>query len=103
MVSDLLQKADLLLCPSMSAVPMLLKDFSPYGVLSREASAALLTHTAPFDLTGSPTISVPCGFSAEGLPLSMQLVGRHGEEGIVMQAGHAYEQATDWHKRHPTL
>lgn len=102
-LDNVLQKVDLLLCPSMSTVPTLLKDFPPDAVLSREGSAALLRHTAPFDLTGSPTISVPCGFSTEGLPLSLQLIGRHDEEGLVMQAGHAYEQATDWHKRRPAL
>jgi aspartyl-tRNA(Asn)/glutamyl-tRNA(Gln) amidotransferase subunit A len=37
------------------------------------------------------------------LPISLQLVGRQGEEGLVMQTGHAYEQATEWHKRRPTL
>ena len=101
MVDDLLQQVDLLLCPSMPTVPVPLKDFSPQGILARERVEALLRHTIPFNLTGSPTISVPCGFSAEGLPLSLQLIGRHGEEGTVMQAGHAYEQATEWHNRRP--
>ncbi len=103
MLDDILQKVDLLLCPSMPTIPMLLKDFSPQGVLSRESARPLLRHTAPFDLTGSPTISVPCGFSTEGLPLSFQLIGRHDEEGMVMQAGYAYEQATEWHKRRPSV
>lgn len=103
MLDDVWQKVDLLLCPSMPSVPMLLKDFSPQGVLSRESARPLLRHTAPFDLTGSPTISVPCGVSAEGLPLSLQLIGRHDGEGIVMQAGYAYEQATEWHKRRPQV
>jgi amidase len=102
-LDDLFQKIDLFLCPSMSVLPMPLSQFSPTAVLSRESSRELLRMTAPFDLTGSPTISVPCGFSAEGLPISLQLVGRHGEEGLVMQAGHAYEQATEWHKRQPQL
>jgi amidase len=102
-LDDLFQRVDLLLCPSMSSLPMLLKDFPPDARLSRNATGGLLLHTAPFDLSGSPTISVPCGFSAEGLPISLQLVGRHGEEGLVMQAGHAYEQATEWHKQRPTL
>jgi amidase len=102
-LDDLFQKIDLLLCPSMSSLPMLLKDFPPDARLSRSATGGLLLQTAPFDLSGSPTISVPCGFSAEGLPISLQLVGRQGEEGLVMQTGHAYEQATEWHKRRPTL
>ena len=103
MLDDLLQKVDLFLCPSMSVVPMLLKDFPPDVILSPGVGTGLLRHTAPFDLTGSPTISVPCGFSAEGLPLSLQLIGRYDEEGLVMQAGYAYEQATEWHKRRPTV
>jgi amidase len=103
MLDDLMQEVDLLLCPSMASQPMPLGDFPPDAVLSREASAPLLRHTAPFDLTGSPTISVPCGFSVEGLPISLQLVGRPDEEGLVMRAGHAYEQATKWHERRPPL
>lgn len=103
MVDDVLQKVDLLLCPSMPMPPMPLTDLSPQGILSREMVRTLLRHTAPFDLTGSPTISVPCGFTDAGLPLSLQLIGRHGEEGVVMQAGHAYEQATEWHTRRPPL
>jgi len=102
-IDDLFQKVDLLLCPSTTLLPMLLKDFPPDIVLSPGATVDLLRHTAPFDLTGSPTISVPCGLSTEGLPLSFQLVGRHDEEGLVMQAGHAYEQATEWHKRQPAV
>ena len=102
-LDEVFQKVDLLLCPSMATPPMPLKDFPPDVVLSPTASLGLLRHTAPFDLTGSPTISVPCGFSTEGVPLSLQLVGRHDEEGLVMQAGHAYEQATEWHRRQPTL
>jgi amidase len=103
MLDDLLQKVDLLLCPSAPVIPMLLKDFPPNAVLTRADTPGLLRHTGPFDLTGSPTISVPCGFSTEGLPLSLQLIGRHDEEGLVMQAGHAYEQATGWHKRRPAV
>ncbi|HJY85021.1 MAG TPA: amidase [Candidatus Binatia bacterium] len=102
-IDDLFQKVDLLLGPSTSGLPPLLKDFPPDIVLSPEATVDLLRHTAPFDLTGSPTISVPCGFSTEGLPLSLQLVGRYDEEGLVMQAGHAYEQATEWHKQQPAV
>jgi aspartyl-tRNA(Asn)/glutamyl-tRNA(Gln) amidotransferase subunit A len=46
---------------------------------------------------------VPCGFSPTGLPLSLQIAGRPFEEALVLRAGHAYQQATDWHTRHPSL
>jgi aspartyl-tRNA(Asn)/glutamyl-tRNA(Gln) amidotransferase subunit A len=57
----------------------------------------------PFNLTGSPALALPCGFSSTGLPLSLQLAGRPFEESLVLRVGHAYEQATDWHRRRPRL
>jgi aspartyl-tRNA(Asn)/glutamyl-tRNA(Gln) amidotransferase subunit A len=57
----------------------------------------------PFNATGLPTLAVPCGFSTAGLPLSLQLSGRPFEEGTVLRLGHAYQQATAWHARHPSL
>ena len=58
---------------------------------------------APFNITGSPAISVPTGFSAAGLPLSMQIVGKPFKEAMVYRVAQAYEQATAWTKRHPAL
>ena len=52
-------------------------------------------------LANLPSLSVPCGFSDDGLPFSLQLSGRPFEETMVLRAGHAYEQATDWHTRPP--
>ena len=63
----------------------------------------LTRYTAPYDLSGSPTLSLPCGFDSNGLPLGCQLVGRDFEEGLLLRAGHAYQQRTDWHRRHPDL
>jgi len=57
----------------------------------------------PFNITGSPTLALPCGFSSSGLPLSLQLSGRPFEESTVLRAGHAYEQATTWHTRRPSV
>jgi aspartyl-tRNA(Asn)/glutamyl-tRNA(Gln) amidotransferase subunit A len=59
--------------------------------------------TVPFDLTGSPALSVPCGFSSEGLPIGLQIVGRAWDEATVLRIGAAYERATPWHQRHPML
>jgi aspartyl-tRNA(Asn)/glutamyl-tRNA(Gln) amidotransferase subunit A len=55
----------------------------------------------PFNLTGLPALAVPCGFSAAGLPLSLQLAGRPFDETTVLRVGHTYQQATDWHRRPP--
>ena len=63
----------------------------------------MVRFTMPFDLTGSPTVTLPCGFSADGLPLGFQLVGPHLSEDLLCRAGHAFQQATDWHMRHPGL
>lgn len=56
---------------------------------------------APFNVTGSPAISVPVGFSKTGLPLAMQIVGKPYSEALIYRVAHAYEQATDWVKMHP--
>ena len=50
-----------------------------------------------------PAISVPCGFSSEGLPIGLQLAGRPFDEETVLRAAHAYEQSTDWHTRRPPV
>lgn len=59
--------------------------------------------TTPYNYSGYPTLSLPCGFSPDGLPLSLQLVGRPLAEDLVCRAGFAYESATDWHRRHPPV
>ena len=62
-----------------------------------------LVNTAAFDIYGLPTISVPCGFTASGLPIGLQISGNHFSESTVLALAHAYEQATEWHTRRPTL
>jgi aspartyl-tRNA(Asn)/glutamyl-tRNA(Gln) amidotransferase subunit A len=56
-------------------------------------------YTIPVNLAGNCAISVPCGFSAEGLPIGMQLIGRPFGEEEILRAGYAFEQATEWHKK----
>ena len=58
---------------------------------------------APFNLTGGPALSVPVGFSRAGLPLGMQIIGSPFSESLVYRVGQAYEQATEWTRRHPAL
>jgi aspartyl-tRNA(Asn)/glutamyl-tRNA(Gln) amidotransferase subunit A len=59
------------------------------------------SNMGPFNMAGLPALALPCGFSASGLPLSLQIAGRPFDEATVLRAGHAYEQATDWHARRP--
>ena len=56
-----------------------------------------------WDYNGYPTLSLPCGFSPDGLPLSLQLIGKPLGEAILCRAGFAFEQAHDYHLRHPAI
>ena len=60
-------------------------------------------YTRPYNISGSPAISLPCGFSAGGMPIGLQLAGKPFAETTVLQAAYAYEQATDWHNRRPPI
>ena len=64
--------------------------------------AALTQYTRPFNLTGFPALTVPCGFS-NGYPIGLQLAARPLEEGVALNAGYAYQQSTDWHTRRPPI
>ena len=59
--------------------------------------------TNPFNLTGLPAISVPCGFTPGNLPVGLQIAAQPFDEATAFRVGHAYEQATDWHNRRPAL
>jgi aspartyl-tRNA(Asn)/glutamyl-tRNA(Gln) amidotransferase subunit A len=61
----------------------------------------LLRNTRPFNLSGLPTISVPCGFTKSGLPIGLQISGAPWREALVLRLANAYQQATSWHLRHP--
>ena len=64
-------------------------------------TAALARLTRPFNLTGTPALSVPCGFTAGGLPIGLQIAGRAFDEATVLRVGHAYEQAARFPVRRP--
>ena len=68
-----------------------------------EQAGRLTRFTAPFNLTGLPALSVPCGFTNDGLPIGLQIVARAWGDAKALNAGYAYEQATEWHKKLPTL
>ena len=68
-----------------------------------ETSYRLQRFTVPFDFNGAPTLTLPCGKSSEGLPLSLQLASKPLGEPLLCRLGAAYEAATEWHNLHPDL
>jgi amidase len=104
-LDSILSTVDSLVCPSM-ANSARVKEADPFDEETDESWSEKVrndTHTQPFNFSGSPTLSVPCGFSADGLPLSVQFVGRRLSESVLCRMGHAYERATPWHSKHPTI
>jgi aspartyl-tRNA(Asn)/glutamyl-tRNA(Gln) amidotransferase subunit A len=98
-VRNLMRDVDLLLTPTSPILPPKIAE-----VDTTIPGATLLgRNTSPFNIAGIPTISIPAGFSPEGLPIGVQLSGRWWEEGLVLRAAHAYQQVTDWHKQRPPL
>jgi aspartyl-tRNA(Asn)/glutamyl-tRNA(Gln) amidotransferase subunit A len=98
-----MERVDLLLTPTGPTAATLLEgDLVTGDEADPQLLAALINFTGPFDLTGFPALSIPCGFTEGGLPVGMQLVARPWAEGPLLAAAHAYEQSTDWHCRQPT-
>ncbi len=97
-----MQRVNALVLPTipMPAIPIELadQDIQIDGV-TQNATVAHLRLNMPFNLAGLPTISLPCGFTAGGLPIGLQLVGKPFEESMILRIAHAYQQLTDWHRR----
>jgi amidase len=97
----LFQSIDLLLAPVQPFAPLSLATIRTLGE-QPDLIPKLQRYTAPFDMTGSPTITLHGGFSDAGLPIGIQLIARHLDEASLLQAGTAFQSITDWHRRHPT-
>lgn len=96
------EEIDVLVCPSMSAPPHRVSPKMLYSAYDAR-DPKFQRFTVPFDYNGAPTLSVPCGLNSEGLPLSIQFVGKHLTEPLLCRVGHAYERATSWHNLHPEV
>jgi aspartyl-tRNA(Asn)/glutamyl-tRNA(Gln) amidotransferase subunit A len=98
----IMQRVDAFVLPTMPvpAIPadQIGQDIEIDGVIEN-ATQAYLRLTMPFNLSGLPAISFPCGFSSEGLPIGLQVAGKPFEEATVLRIAHAYQQLTDWHTR----
>ncbi|MBT3942634.1 MAG: amidase [Chloroflexi bacterium] len=92
---------DLLACPSAHTTAYPITHEELYGPIPPSRVPWQSRFTAPMDYSGLPTISLPCGLNDRNVPLSLQFVGHHLSEQLLIQAGHAFEQATDFHSLHP--
>ena len=99
-LSELFEPVDVLLIPTMPVPIPSLDLMKAYGE-DPNVLLGILRFTAPFNFSGSPTLTLPNGFDATGMPLSMQFVGPHLSEDVLVRAGHAFQVATDWHRRRP--
>jgi aspartyl-tRNA(Asn)/glutamyl-tRNA(Gln) amidotransferase subunit A len=92
---------DVLVTPTAAGLPETIRNAqNPEEASGAERS---VRNTVAFNLYGIPTISLPCGFSRSGLPIGMQISGPRLGEGPILALAHAYEQATEWHRRRPPL
>jgi Asp-tRNA(Asn)/Glu-tRNA(Gln) amidotransferase A subunit family amidase len=89
---------DALVTPTLPRVSMPIDDMVIPVDLPR-----YIPYTFPANLTGRPALTVPCGFTDAGLPVGLQLIGRHFAEAALLDLGDAYEEATPWHERRPEL
>jgi len=95
-VDSLLSEVDALIFPGQAMPAMRFEDFPTTGF-----APASIRYTAPWNLLGLPAVVVPSGFTRDGLPVSIQIVGRRFDDATVLRIARAYERVTDWHRRRP--
>ena len=98
------QKVDVLATPTIP-IPAPRIDQKDVHIAGQAISAlnAIWRNTYPVNLTGSPALCIPCGFTEGGLPISLQLIGHNFDELTLLQAGHRFQLETDWHSRMPPV
>ncbi len=101
------EKYDILLTPTTSVVAFEAGENGPLGparIADKDGSpSAWVCFTYPFNFTGQPAASVPCGFNSEGLPVGLQIVGRRFEEALVLRAAAAFEKIQPWRDKTPSI
>ncbi|HEY1269301.1 MAG TPA: amidase family protein [Candidatus Binatia bacterium] len=110
-IANVFASIDLLVTPTTTSVTSLIPQRGASAAAPAAAAgpapaggrAPGFRNTSYFSFYGLPAISVPCGVASSGLPIGLQISGNHFAEATVLALAHAYEQATEWHKRRPSL
>lgn len=101
-ISKVFDEIDVLLTPTVPIPPPSIAELKANPEKLRPTELVMLRNTRPFNVWGIPAISIPCGFTKSGMPIGLQLATAPWKPDILHVA-HAYEQATEWHKRAPDL
>ena len=96
-MEEVLERVDVLVMPTATVAAAPIAAQPPEHDKERRKNACI------FDFTGQPSISVPCGFTRQGLPVGLMICGGRFRDARVLRYAHAFEQATPWHARHPSL
>lgn len=101
----LYERIDVMVAPSVTTTAVIAGTESITWDDGVEESlvSAYTRFSLPANVTGMPSLSVPCGFSEQGLPIGFQVIGRPLDESTILRLGATYEAATDWHQKHPNL
>jgi len=101
--TEVFRKVDVVVSPTLPAFPPKVGEvWVQSGDLREHIIDAFLRFVIPFNLTGFPAISGPCGFSKTGLPIGLQIAAAPFNESALLKVAHAYERSTDWHLRYPS-
>jgi aspartyl-tRNA(Asn)/glutamyl-tRNA(Gln) amidotransferase subunit A len=102
-VDDAFTDFDLVVLPTQRILPPPLDELIKRAQDPAPANPRVVSNCSPFNVLGIPALSLPCGFSKSGLPVGLMIAGPRFSEGKVLALAHAYEKATEWHKRKPPL
>ena len=102
-IQPFFEKYDLLLTPTLAVPPFEVGSSGPPEIAGVRGALDWMAFTYPFNLTGQPAASVPCGWTDDGLPVGLQIIGRRFDDVTVLRAAAAFERALPWVDRRPPL
>jgi aspartyl-tRNA(Asn)/glutamyl-tRNA(Gln) amidotransferase subunit A len=102
-IAKIFESVDVIVTPATPLPAPAISELKQNPEQLRPREIVLLRNTRPFNVWGIPAISVPCGFTKAGLPIGLQIAAAAGRDDLVLAVAHAYEQATDSHKRRPPV